>query len=93
MSESKTPVSGARSYLEIGEYWDEHELSDQATPVEFQVDIHASSIYFPLERALAEQLRSAAEAHGVSAETLLNLWIQERVAEESQKKDPPANSR
>ena len=93
MSESRTSVSGSSSYLEIGEYWDKHELSDQTTPVEFEVDLRASSVYFPLERALAEKVRPAAEAHGVSAETLLNLWVQERVAEESQKKDPPANSR
>ena len=93
MSETRTPISGSSSYLEIGEYWDQHELSDQAAPVAFQVDLRASSIYFPLERALAEQLRSAAEAHGVSTETLLNLWVQERVTEEAQKKDPPANSR
>lgn len=93
MSESRTSLSGSRSYLEIGEYWDQHELSDRAAPAEFEVDLRSSSIYFPLERALAEKVRSAASAHGVSAETLLNLWIQERVAEESQNADPPANSR
>lgn len=93
MSESRTSLSGSRSYLEIGEYWDQHELSDHAPPEEFEVDLRSSSIYFPLERALAEKVQSAASAHGVSAETLLNLWIQERVAEESRKADPPANSR
>lgn len=89
MSESRTPTSGAESYVEIGEYWDRHDLSDhwdETTPVEFAVALHRSSIYFPLERALAEQLRAAAEAHGVSPETLLNLWVQERVAEEPRPK-------
>ena len=85
MAENRSSVSKKKTYKEIGEYWDRHELSDQATPVAFQVDLRASSVYFPLDRALAERLRSAAEAHGVSTETLLNLWVQERVAEESQK--------
>jgi len=83
MSESKTPISGASSYVAIGEYWDDHDLSDyweQTTPAEFDVDLRSSSIYFPLERTLAEQLRSAADAQGVSPETLLNLWVQERMA-------------
>ncbi len=84
MSESKTPISGASSYIAIGEYWDNHDLSDhwdQTSPAEFEVDLRSSSIYFPLQRDLAEQLRTAADAQGVSPETLLNLWVQERMAE------------
>ncbi len=89
MSESRTPISGAESYVEIGEYWDQHDLSDHwdgTRPAEFTVDLHRSSIYFPIERTLADQLRTAAEAHGVSPETLLNLWIQERVTSEPRSK-------
>lgn len=84
MSENKTPISGASSYVAIGEYWDDHDLSDlweQTSPAEFEVDLRSSSIYFPLERSLAEQLRLAADAQGISPETLLNLWVQERMAE------------
>lgn len=84
MSESKTPISGASSYVAIGEYWDDHDLDDhweQTSPAEFEVSLRSSSIYFPLERSLAEQLRVAADAQGVSPETLLNLWVQERMVE------------
>jgi Protein of unknown function (DUF3680). len=89
MSKSRTPLSGAESYAEIGEYWDQHDLADQwerTEPVEFEVDVRGSSVYFPLERSLADQLRSAAEVHGVSAETLLNLWIREQMGRESRSK-------
>jgi hypothetical protein len=89
MSENRTSISDAESYVRIGEYWDHQDLTahwDQTKAVQFAVDLHGSSIYFPLERALAEQLRTAAETHGVSPETLLNLWIQERVAEEPRSK-------
>lgn len=84
MSESKTPISDVSSYIAVGEYWDSHDLSDywdQTRPVEFEVDLRSSSIYFPLQRDLAAQLRTVADAQGVSPETLLNLWVQERMAE------------
>ena len=90
MSESKTPISGASSYVEIGEFWDSHDLSDhwdQTRPAEFEVGPLSSTIYFPLQRTLAEQLRTAAEAQGVTPETLLNLWVQQRMAEESVSKN------
>jgi len=89
MSENKTPISGASSYAAIGEYWDSHDLNDhwdQTSPAEFEVDLRSSSIYFPLLRSLAERLRIAAEAEGVSPETLLNLWVQEREAEKTSSK-------
>ena len=89
MSKSKTPISGGSTYAAIGDYWDSHDLSKHwklTEPAQFGVGIRSSSFYFPLERNLAEQLRKAAEAHGVSPETLLNLWIQERVGEESRPK-------
>lgn len=89
MRESKTAISGFSSYVEIGEYWDNHDLSDhweQTKPAEFDVDVRSSSIYFPLQRNLAEQLRRAAEAQGISSEALLNLWVQERVIEQPRSK-------
>ena len=45
MRESKTSISGASSYVEIGEYWDTHDLNDyweQTKPVEFEVDVQES---------------------------------------------------
>ena len=89
MSESKTSTSGADSYAAIGDYWDQHDLDshwDQTRDAEFVVDLRGSSIYFPVERALAEQLRTTAETQGVSPEALLNLWIRERVTDEPQSK-------
>jgi hypothetical protein len=42
MSESKSSISKAQSYKEIGEFWDTHDLADyweQTHPVEFEIDI------------------------------------------------------
>lgn len=86
MSDNKSSISGAESYEAIGEYWDKHDLSehwDETYPVEFDVNITSQSTYFAIEPALSERLRVSAARRGVSAETLANLWLQERVTQES----------
>ena len=85
MSEGKTSISQASSYEEMGEYWDKHDLGEiweQTHEVEFDVDIQRSVTYFPIEATLSKKLRKLATKHGVSSETLLNLWLQERVGQE-----------
>lgn len=89
MAENKSSISNASSYAEIGEYWDTHDVADhwdQTHEVEFDVRVESSVMYFAVEKALAEKLRAAAKSHGVSPETLLNVWVQERVAGESPSK-------
>jgi CopG antitoxin of type II toxin-antitoxin system len=85
MGENKTSISGASSYREIGEFWDEHDLSDywdQTHDVPMDIDTHSSTVYFPVEKSLAKKLRLEAEIRGVSAETLLNKWVEEHVKPE-----------
>ena len=85
MSEGKSSISKATSYEEAGEYWDEHDLGEiweQTHEVEFEVDIQSSITYFPIESTLSKQLRKLAAQRGVSPETLLNLWVQERIGQE-----------
>jgi hypothetical protein len=80
MSEGRASISGGRSYEEIGEYWDTHDAGDIATePVEFEVDIRSERFYYPIERSLSDKVIQIAHERGVSAETLVNLWIQEKV--------------
>jgi len=89
MGKSKTSISGASSYREIGEFWDEHDLSDywdQTHDVQMDVEVDSSTFYFPVEKTLAEKLRAEAENRGVSAATLLNTWVQEHVGGHSQTK-------
>lgn len=89
MAENKSSISNASSYAEIGEYWDSHDLAenwDETREVELQVNLESSVIYYAVEKALAEKLRAAAKSHGVSPETLLNVWVQEHVASETSSK-------
>ena len=84
MSEGKSKISEARSYREIAEFWDTHDMTDywdQTEPVEFEVDIQSEATYYALERQLSQELVKAADERGVSAETLLNIWVQEKLTE------------
>lgn len=86
MRRAKSSVSQGSSYQEIGEFWDSHDLADhwdQTQSAEFEVDLRSTATYYPLDRELAARLRSIAERRGVSAQTLLNLWVQEKTGEEA----------
>jgi predicted HicB family RNase H-like nuclease len=78
MAESKRDT-----YEAIAEYWDTHEMSDQnSEPVELEVDLQRPATYFPIEKRLADQLKTAAAAQGVSSKALLNRWVQQKIEEE-----------
>jgi len=93
MSESKSSISQAQSYREIGEFWDTHDLADyweQTEPVEFEVDIQSEVRYCALESTLAARMAEIAWQRGVSVETLLNLWVQEKLREQMAQSDSTA---
>jgi len=84
MARNTTTLSKAGSYHEIAEFWDTHDLADywdKTKPVEFEVNIQSDATYYPVETALSRKIRSAARKRGVSAETLLNLWVKEKLEE------------
>jgi hypothetical protein len=41
--------------------------------------LSSSKVYFPVAKDLLSQVRTQARRQGVSAETLVNLWLQERL--------------
>lgn len=77
----KTSVSNAGSYQEIGAYWDTHDATDcgEQAPVEFEVHIRSQRHYFPIEGQLWQKVRHLADQRGVSEETLLNIFLKERI--------------
>jgi len=83
MSKGKARISKAESYVEAGEFWDTHDLGevwDRTKPVELEVDLESERFLFPVERQLARKLEEIARSRGVSPETLVNLWLHEKVA-------------
>ncbi len=85
MAENKSSVSKASSYQEIGEYWDAHDLGevwDKTEEVKFEVDLESDVFYYVVENTLSSKLHVIAKKRGVSAETLVNLWLQEKLNQE-----------
>ena len=82
MGKNKTEISGADTYQAIGEFWDNHDLTevwDQTEPADFEVKIETVRRYYPINSDLSNKIAIIAQKKGVSTETLLNLWIQEKI--------------
>ncbi len=70
------------SYEAAAAFWDTHSLADywdQTEEVNFDVDLQCSVVLAPLEHHLADELKTVARKQGLSVETLVNLWLWERV--------------
>lgn len=88
----KSSLSDAKSYAQMGEFWDSHDLSefwDQTEPAEFDVNVRSEINYYALDSRLAEQIRTEARKRGVSASTLLHLMVKEQLSKE----ENPVNQR
>jgi len=82
MKRVKSGISKASSYIEMGEYWDNHDLADvweRTDEADFEFIAEQQVTYFAVERNLSEKLRSIALTQGISADTMLNMWIQEKM--------------
>jgi hypothetical protein len=85
MKKAKSSISKARSYAKIGEYWDQHELSDawgKTKKVKFEVVAEPEATYYPVEKDLSAKIQSVAKKRGVSSDTLVNLWLEQKVKEQ-----------
>jgi hypothetical protein len=84
MRKGKSSISQAKSHKEIGEFWDTHELSDfwdKTKEVSFEVDIRSEVTYFAVDKTLSERIQAIAQERGIAPDTLLNLWVQEKLQE------------
>jgi len=64
------------------EFWDTHSLAEyweETESVEFEVDLTRRVYWVALEHELAEKVAERANAEGVSSETLVNVWVAERL--------------
>ena len=78
-----TSISKARTLEEIADFWDTHSLADywaQTHEVEFEVRAkHRRRI--TLDPEVYEQVEVQARTRGILPETLVNLWLVERLQE------------
>jgi hypothetical protein len=86
MRKNKKKISKLRSYEELGEFWDTHSLAyywDTTKEVHFDVDIKGRTKLVAIDDNLSQKISSIARKHGVSPETLINLWLQEKLNQEA----------
>ena len=63
-------------------FWDAHssaDYEDAMEDVEVEIALSSSKVYFPVAKDLLSKVRDQARRQGVSSETLINLWLQERL--------------
>ena len=46
------------------------------------MDIESEMTYYALDNMLSEKIQAIAKKRGVSADTLINLWVQEKLREQ-----------
>jgi hypothetical protein len=64
------------------EFWDTHSTADYEDlmdEVNVTVSVRGSKTYCPIARDLATQIRAEARRQGISTETLVNLWLREKL--------------
>jgi hypothetical protein len=71
-----------KSLEEAGLFWDTHSSADYEAfmvPVSLEIDASLDRFYVAVARELAHRLSEYARAQGVTTETLVNLWLQEKL--------------
>ncbi len=76
-------ISKTDSLEKMGEFWDTHDFTDfddpNAPDVEFTI-----TCAVPIESDLLSSVEKQARRRGVKVETLVNLWLQQKLAEQAQ---------
>jgi hypothetical protein len=76
-----------KSLEDAAEFWNSHDLADYwdlTREAHFEVDIQRRVFLTALEPELAKKLTARARKQGVSTETLINVWLTEKLAETAQ---------
>ncbi|HEU0293463.1 MAG TPA: CopG family antitoxin [Anaerolineales bacterium] len=80
MPANKGSVSKANSLKKMGEFWDKHDFTEFDDPdspdIEFRV-----TVAIPVEPDLLSDIEELAHLRGINVETLVNLWLKEKLME------------
>jgi hypothetical protein len=82
-SKKRVPIpQHFKSVAEAGDFWDTHDLADYwdlTREAKFEVDLQRRVFLTALEPELAKRLVACARKQGVSTETLINVWLTEKL--------------
>lgn len=77
------------SLEEFWNFWDTHssaDYEDLMEDVEVKVEGQTSRIYCPVAKDIIAQIQAQARRKGVSTETLINLWLHEKILDATKRK-------
>jgi hypothetical protein len=80
-NENHSSVSKAQTLEEIGDFWDEHSLADfwdRTHEVGFEVRARRQRRVTP-EPDAYQRIQEQASARGIAADTLVKIWLVERL--------------
>ena len=81
------PMPKFSSLDELVEFFDTHDLGeywDRMPKAHFDIDIKKRTHLFAIEEDLAEKLTEIAKAKQIPSETLINVWLREKLFEQIQ---------
>lgn len=80
MDDKKEQIPEEMTIAEASAFWDTHSVADSPSHiVEIEYDPDSDVIIIAVAAELSEALKARAENNGVTIETLVNLWIQEKL--------------
>jgi len=71
------------SFEAFWDFWDTHSSADYEEfmePVEVEFLLSSRKVYCAIAKDLFAQVKTQARLQGVSSETLINLWLKEKVS-------------
>jgi len=81
--QQRDPMPGPSASLEqVIEFWDTHstaDYEDETEEVTFEIDLQEEIFTVALVPELVDLIENQAKARGVTTETLVNLWLAERL--------------
>jgi hypothetical protein len=86
-TKERDPIPEFNTLADIAEFWDTHSTADYEDlthEVQFEVQLREHRADYQavkLVPELGETLRTLAHARGVTVETLVNVWLTEKVLE------------
>ncbi|AGA89838.1 hypothetical protein Thimo_1024 [Thioflavicoccus mobilis 8321] len=87
---NRLSISKAECYRNIGDYWDQHDATESGKqePAEFDVNLVSQRHYVAIDHELRMRIRILAKRRGISDETLVNLFLRDRIEEVDRGRQP-----
>jgi len=72
-----------KNIMEASNFWDKHDITDywaDTKEVKFKASLKKEPKYIAIEKNLAKKALAVAKEKRVSIETLVNLWLKEKLS-------------